>query len=96
MKKEIKHDCPDRLVYSNKAGHCINPKLDQNENDEVDHNCPDGQHFDAERDDCRWPDESLNEYSKDPEDRQKIPTKSLRFRHTAGKGVNGVSNESDD
>lgn len=70
MKKEIKHDCPDGMIFSNKAGKCINPKLDQNEN--------------------------VNEYSADPEDRSKIPTKSLRFKHTAGKGVDGVSNESDD
>ena len=70
MKKEINHSCPEKMVYSNKAGKCINPKLDQNEN--------------------------VNEYSADPEDRNKIPTKSLRFKHTAGKGVDGVSNESDD
>ncbi len=63
MKKEIKHNCPTDMIYSNKAGKCINPDLDQNEN--------------------------VNEYSEDPEDRNKIPTKSLRFQHTRGK-VSGV------
>lgn len=32
MKKEIKHSCPEDMIYSNKAGKCINPKLAQNEN----------------------------------------------------------------
>jgi len=65
LKKEIKHDCPDGLVYSNKKGKCINPHLE---------------------------DEKLNEYSEDPEDRDKVPTNSLRFRHTLGK-VQGVPQE---
>jgi len=71
LKKEIKHDCPTGMIFSNKAGKCVNPELDDN-------------------------DESLSEFSEDPEARQKIPTKSLRFKHTAGAGVDGVSNESDD
>ena len=54
------------MIYSNKAGKCINPRLDQNEN--------------------------VNEYSADPEDRNKIPTKSLNFSHTLGK-VQGVPRE---
>ena len=66
MKKEIKHNCPTDMIYSNKAGKCINPRLDQNEN--------------------------VNEYSADPEDRNKIPTKSLNFSHTLGK-VQGVPRE---
>ena len=65
-KKEIAHDCPTDMIYSNKAGKCINPRLAQNEN--------------------------VNEYSADPEDRNKIPTKSLNFKHTKGK-VQGVSND---
>ena len=59
MKKEIKHSCPEDMIYSNKAGKCINPKLAQNEN--------------------------VNEYSADPEDRNKIPSKSLQFPKTLGK-----------
>jgi len=65
LKKEITHKCGDGLVYSNRKGKCINPKLE---------------------------DESLNEYSEDPEDRSKIPTKSLRFQHTKGR-VQGVQND---
>jgi len=32
LKKEIKHDCPDGMVFSNKAGKCINPRLEDKEN----------------------------------------------------------------
>jgi len=36
LKKEIKHpkghNCPDGLVYSDKKGKCINPKLEDGEN----------------------------------------------------------------
>lgn len=32
MKKEITHKCGDGLVYSNKKGKCINPKLEDEEN----------------------------------------------------------------
>jgi len=28
MKKEIKHNCPTDMIYSNKKGKCINPKLE--------------------------------------------------------------------
>jgi len=59
--KEIKHNCPDGLVYSNRKGKCINPRLE---------------------------DESINEYN-DPTDRSKIPTKSLRFPTTKGRGKKG-------
>ena len=30
--KEIKHSCPDKMIYSNKKGKCINPKLEDEEN----------------------------------------------------------------
>ena len=26
--KEDKHDCPEKMVFSNKAGKCINPRLE--------------------------------------------------------------------
>jgi len=29
LKKEITHKCGDGLVYSNKKGKCINPKLEE-------------------------------------------------------------------
>jgi len=32
LKKEIKHKCGDGLVYSDKKGKCINPKLEDEEN----------------------------------------------------------------
>ena len=32
MKKETKHNCPDDMIYSNKKGKCINPKLEDGEN----------------------------------------------------------------
>jgi len=36
LKKEIKHDCPTDMIYSNKKGKCINPKLeDENLNEKV-------------------------------------------------------------
>lgn len=28
MKKEVKHNCPTDMIYSNKAGKCINPRLE--------------------------------------------------------------------
>jgi len=65
LKKEIKHDCPENLVYSNKAGKCINPRLED--------------------------EESLNEYSEDPDSRNKS-AKNLRFPATKGR-VQGVQNE---
>jgi len=37
LKKEAKHPkghhCPDGMVYSNKAGKCITPKLDDEDED---------------------------------------------------------------
>ena len=32
MKKEIKHNCPEGMEYSDKRGRCINPHLDDKEN----------------------------------------------------------------
>jgi len=32
LKKEIKHNCPDNLIYSDKKGRCINPRLEDEEN----------------------------------------------------------------
>jgi len=32
LKKEIKHDCPDGMIFSNKKGKCINPRLEDKEN----------------------------------------------------------------
>jgi len=62
LKKETKHKCGDGLVYSNKKGKCINPKLED--------------------------EESLNEYSEDPDSRNKS-AKNLRFPATKNK-VQGV------
>jgi len=28
MKKETKHDCPTGMIFSDKKGKCINPKLE--------------------------------------------------------------------
>ena len=60
---------------------------------EIKHDCPDQMHFDEKGGKCVQDGlENLNEYSEDPEDRNKIPTKSLRFQHTLGK-VRGVPQE---
>jgi len=60
------------------------------------HNCPDGQVYSNKAGKCITPkpddEESLNEYSEDPQDRNKIPTKSLKFQSTKGR-VQGVPQE---
>jgi len=60
---------------------------------ETKHDCPTDMHFSDKAGKCiQNGSEEVKEYSEDPSDRDKTPTKSLRFPTTKGR-VNGVPNE---